>query len=58
MTELPTSLVKEVQAAMSADAARKLLGIASVLGDDLTVVIDRAAEQARTSLAGRKGGTQ
>lgn len=56
MTELPATVIKEIQGAMSPEAARKLLGIATVLGDDLTAVIDRAAEAARTTLAGKKAG--
>ena len=55
MTELPKSLTNEVQAAMSMDAALKLLGVSAVTQEPLSVVIDRAAEAVRTQLAGRKG---
>lgn len=54
MTELPKSVTNEVQSAMSHDAALKLLGVAAVTQEELTAVIDRAAEAVRTQLAGRK----
>ena len=55
MTELPASIIKEIQGAMSAEAARKLFSVATITGDGFAIVIDKAAEAARASLAGRKG---